>query len=267
MVNAVIALLSPEHYLGPLRKWSGGVHFTHLARVDFAGESGTAFVKIFPPGTGGVIGEALGYLACEHLDTPRPPHVAVIKIPVSALTGLGAPKWISECSEHVWAWCCEQIQGKTFAQYYRFKSQQDSAYTDLLRTGSGAAIAAADEILANCDRNSGSLIRLHTGRWAVIDHGECLGSHCWPVSGPYDPGRSFLLKLTEDLMIADQRRTVQSRAIDAAHRLSEAVPLWAPLIEELMMELGLGARGSEVMPFLIERANRNWMPSRLGWLA
>lgn len=261
----MIALLSPDHYLAPLRRWRQGAHFTHLARVDFAGETATAFVKIYPPGTGGVFGEALGYLACAELETARPAHAAVIEVPVRHLQGLDPPDWLGQCGEHAWAWCSERLPGRTLEQYYTPRHRQDPVYAALLKTMDGATIAAIDQTLANGDRNGGSLIRLRS-RWAVIDHGECLGSHCWPITGPYDVGTCFLLDRATQEKDPDFQRRLQARAIDAAQRIGERLPKWQPLLLDLLEELKLGTPGQRVMPFLSGRTQRGWMAQRLGWL-
>ncbi|HEU4589406.1 MAG TPA: hypothetical protein VFS13_00745 [Steroidobacteraceae bacterium] len=262
----MIALLSSDHYLAPLRRWREGAHFTHLARVDFAGETATAFVKIYPPGTGGVFGEALGYLASAHLKTPRPEHATVMAVPVAMLRGLDAPAWLSECGDHVWAWCCQRIQGRTLEQYYKPAHEHDAVYAALLKTMDGSSVAAIDETFSNGDRNAGSLIRLNSRSWAVIDHGECLGSHCWPSTGPYDTGATFLMRNANRLLDDDFKRELQSRAIEAAHQIGEAMPKWRPLLLELLQVLNLTSAGSGVMPFLDARTQRQWMPNRLGWL-
>ena len=263
----MIALLSSDHYLTPLRRWREGAHFTHLARVDFDGETATSFVKIYPPGTGGVFGEALGYLASVELGLPRAPHAAVIRLPVSRLKGLDAPDWLKQCGDSVWAWCCERIPGRTLAQFYTLEDEADPAYAALLKTIHGPGIAAIDETFSNGDRNGGSFVRVSSKSWAVIDFGECLGSHCWPQTGPYDVGLTFLVKAAERLLAADHRKVMQSKAIDAAHRLAIALPKWKPLLIELMDELQVGAAANKVIPFLDDRTHVAWMPKRLGWLA
>lgn len=262
----MIALLSPEHYLSPLKPWSDGAHFTHLARLDFAGETASAFVKIYPPGTGGIIGEALGYLACVHLDLPRPPHVAVVPVPVIKLRGLPCPEWLPDYGSHAWAWACERLNGRTLEQYYRAVHSQDAVYSQLLRSGSGAHIAAVDETLSNGDRNGGSLIRQNRGTWAVIDHGECLGSHCWPVAGPYDSGTTTFLHKAHALIDDDQRRQLHSGTIAAAQQLAQIIPEWKPLLDDLLHELNLARPGQAVMPFLQTRTAKNWMAKRLHFL-
>lgn len=262
----MIALLASEHYLAPIQPWNGGAHFTHLARVDFDGEVASAFVKIYRPGTGGIIGEALGYLASVHLEAPRPPHAAVLPVPLNRLAGLEAPAWLDECGDTAWAWCSEQLNGPTLAQYYRPTHAQDPVYAALLRGKAGAQIAAIDETLSNGDRNSGNLIRTSARTWAVIDHGECLGSHLWPTTGPYDCGTAELLKKAETLLDAEARRALHSGTIVAAQQLAQIIPQWQPLIHDLLQELGLGPQGAAVMPFLQPRQVPEWIVKRLSWL-
>lgn len=262
----MIALLDSGHYLAPLEPVNEGAQFTHMARVNFAGEIATAYVKLYPRDSGGLIGETLGYVAAAAHDIPRPQHAAILQLWPEQLAGLPLPPWLDASEGAINAWCCERVPGKSLEHYYRCGEQDDDLWRQVLTSLNAAAIVGIDEWIANRDRNNGNLIRLSPKVWAVIDHGEALGSQLWPQTQPQDFGISQLLQHANDLLKEDRRKTLRSGVLNAATTHQALVVDLEPLLPQLLAHLGLSGPGAAVLPFLTQRAQPAWVAQRTGML-
>ena len=225
-----------------------------------------AYVKLYPPGSGGLIGEALGYLTAHKLDLARPPRAAVLEVPRDALVGLDAPPWIGQVSGRLWAWACERLNAQTLEHLVRIGEDEELLWQSILGTKEGAAIAGADEWLSNGDRNGGSLLRVSARRWAVIDYGDALGSHMWPIMGPNDSGETPMVRWANRNLAAERQKELHSGMINAHDRLLDSAILWHQLINDLLKLVGIVSHNDEVVPFLIDRCHEGWMANRLQFL-
>lgn len=259
----MLAVLSPQHYLGSLRGAPEGAQFNHTARVDFDGHEATAYVKVYPPESGGLVGEALGFLAAVRMGIPRPPHAAIIELNHAQLAGVASPRWLEQLPDPFLAWACEELPGNTLRFFYASQALADDAWRSVLRCKSGPAIAAADEWLANNDRSDRNILRTGKDQWAVIDHGEALGGNCWPLFGPNDPGETQVTTKARTLFNDADWPIMSNRIVAAGAPIEALSQEMQPLLKKLLATLGLQAKEDDLLAFLLARSNQTWLPQRL----
>lgn len=219
MILRVPPLLQQNAYLGPvpgaeLRPPGGGTRNTHLALIRY--ESGTrrAYIKHFPDDEPfGLFNEALACTILTGLGVPCAAG-AVIYAPVMG-AGPIRPAFASLETTAKFEGTAKQI-------YYA----QAAGIVEITRRfhacGAFASIVAADQLLANSDRNLGNIAFVGPHSLEIFDHDAILGGPCLPMERLYEPLGWARSKLIEDLNpIHTLPKTVKTSIMAAAEVLLE----------------------------------------------
>ncbi len=259
----MICLLEPDHYLGPIQRVPLGAHFVHTAQIDFAGEVREAYVKVYPPGFGGLIGEAVGYLAAAHAQVPCPRRAAVMQIRARDMAGLTLPTWALQADEPLWAWCTEAVPGRSLQMLVAGPVTPSQLWLNVLHSKSGAALAYLDEWLANKDRNEGALVRTPEGTWHAIDFGEAFGGALlWPEFGPQEAGRGELYRQAMTLLPDQHRAAFRSRICEMGGTLAGFSDTLQRPILHLARCINIKQHATDLAPFLRDREGAQWAADR-----
>lgn len=263
----MIALLDESHYLGPIRRVYGGAQFTHTAEVNFSGEHRAAYVKIYPPGSGGLVGEVIGYLACRAAKISCPDRAAIVQLDPANIAPIQLPPWLQRIDGNVAAWCTESVPGRTITELVHGPNTQDSYWNKILNSALGPKLAYLDEWMANKDRNQGAMIRSPGRGWCAIDHGEALGgSCCWPEKGPLDGGEGELIRLARTQLPQSTAKLFASAIVSHAPLLEGLSQKLAHTVDAAMKMSGLSQSSSPVCTFLEKREGAIWAVKRSGVL-
>lgn len=196
MTLRVPPLLQQNAYLGPvpgaeLRPPGGGIRDTHLALIRYEGGTRRAYIKHFPDHEPfGLFNEALACTILTGLGVPCAAG-AVIYAPVMG-AGPVRPAFASLESPL-------KFEG-TAKQIYKVHAAGMAELTRRLHAcGAFASIVAADQLLANSDRNLGNIAFVGPHTLEIFDHDAILGGPSLPTERLYEPLGWSRSKLIEDL--------------------------------------------------------------------
>lgn len=262
----MIHQLGPSSYRGGLPgEFLQGVHSVHLARIRFPDGVFPAFVKLFPPGSGGLANETLGWLLARLCKVNVAARAALVEITTEQLVGR-IPSFVRKEQSVLTGWAVQQIDGKPLALLHGGDGSQDDHWEEVIDAPMGAKICALDEWLVNGDRHPGNLIRDSRSVWWAIDFSEMLGSSLWPAMidfGVLDSATNqILMHARERLAKRHLGKFLGSLVNQAEHHQSA----WAALDSfalQLLTKLHGADAAAEVVSFLRARSHPNWMPDRL----
>lgn len=261
----MIAHLDSSHYLSPLNAVNLGSSFTHIALIDFDGHRAPAYVKIDRQGHANLFNEALGYAACRLLNVPAPAYAAIVDVlPQQLLKLSNVPDWVKAYRGPLKAWVSEDMASDSLAQLFRSGADNTALWRAVLKSVSGAQIAALDEFLANGDRNDGNLLYLSSKRFAAIDHGWALSKPYWHRFGITDIDQSNIRRQAEELLAGKDLDNFLSAMTLSADRHFDCWKSLRNVIQALLPYAPPGDMKDEVIPFLEPRTARAWMAERLG---
>lgn len=193
-----IALLSPSAYVRPLvRPMEGQQGATHGALLQINGKVQRYFIKCYGHHTKPLFNEIAGFVLASYTALPQPQHAALIALPGALLHSI-FPMHDFASAQHWACWATRAITGQdesiqpTATTYF---SQNIRAIVhDLQRWKQLPLLLAFDEWAANVDRNTGNLVRVAEGKYALIDHGSILTGPDWTAE-LLAPAASYANKL------------------------------------------------------------------------
>ena len=261
----MIVELGASAYLNELPgRFRQGAHHVHLAHVEFGDAIIPCFIKIFPPDTGGLVNEAIGWLlagACQ-INVAR--RAAFITIPVHRLASR-APSWaVNGNTDEIRAWAIESIPGEPLSFLHR--GADDELWDEVINNVMGRRISAFDEWTSNNDRHGGNLIRDARRRWWAIDFSELLGSYAWSLLVDFpivDHHPTELLRRAQDRLRTPALQQFKNAMIEAAEGHDAAFAQLRDAVAKIVHQEHGAAAAELVISFLTQRAHRNWMPDRL----
>lgn len=190
---SVVQMLGPDcykTYLEPIR--GGRDAITHKALVAFhdSGPEDT-FVKVYCRNRApkALVNEVAGYVIAKADGLAVSQRAAVLFLTPDQ-AGFLSPEVnpIRSRDGLVVAWCVQSIGGPTPAQAFNLTPGETDGLTrlqdDFAKWPELPKAVSLDAWLLNEDRNTGNLIRLASGRYALIDHGQICTGNRW--SAPLD---------------------------------------------------------------------------------
>jgi hypothetical protein len=210
----------PDRYIRPVRvETSGQVGLTHLAEVRSPdGQPWRAYVKHFGPNAPrGLFNEWFAYTVMSLMGVPQP-HAALMQAPVFSMAG--APM----------AWAFVSCQPRptfegTPKQIYRIEdpTQHQALIQRLFGCPALPLLIAADQLLANADRNIGNLVFTGKNQFVAIDHSNVLGGPDWALANLWFTPSWATSKLIELLTpIANVPDQSRSAILASAQLVAEA---------------------------------------------
>jgi hypothetical protein len=130
-----------------------------------------------------LVNEIAGYVLAKGDGLPVPERAAVLFLtPEQAAFLPSEVEPYKTQSGHIIAWCVQSVGGQTPLQTFNLCGDA-SGYSTLLEDFSKWAnlpnVVSLDAWLLNEDRNMGNLVRLGTGKYALIDHGRICTGNSW----------------------------------------------------------------------------------------
>jgi hypothetical protein len=272
----LIPVLDRRHYVRQIpRPRNGGWNpTTHLARLHHPlGGELNAWIKVETDLSPVIGNEAIGWLLARGADIPSPEHAALL---------IESADWFAERLGTHWqdgtyfstggqvaAWCCADVGQGPIRSVAPFDEWNLLA---LLRTEAGAQIAAFDHWLANADRNTGNLLRLPQGRYAVIDHGLLFGFQDWRTRSLDPPGESHLWQQARTFLKGKKLTMKEFKALQSA--MAEFGSRHPRIMHEQLMKLMVNVEqiadidaAQNVLSFLSARSSPGWVAEQVGVLA
>jgi len=193
--NLCIDRLQADQYVTALAPvLSGRDAHTHLALINHGGDTRRWYVKLVPnrnstaglPPVRGLINEIVGYTLAHHAGLPQP-QSALIRVGHTVLRAMhkdigkdvSATSGSEICFASLEAHNPRQRSTGMVKLLYRDNADLQKkllGWTDL------PAVMAFDTWVANVDRNTGNLIQVRPGQFAVIDHGRILTGPHWETT-------------------------------------------------------------------------------------
>ncbi|MCX7175322.1 MAG: hypothetical protein NT159_15650 [Proteobacteria bacterium] len=188
-----IELLDPEQYVTALEPVAfGRDSYTHLALINFEGKTRRWYVKFITDRNDsdgslpvrGLINEIVGYTLAHHAGLPQS-QSALIRVTHSVLRsmhkdlGTALVSGDNACFASLEAHDPSKRNTGMVKLLYRNSADIQKkllGWTDL------PAVMAFDTWVANVDRNTGNLIQVRPGQFAVIDHGRILTGPHWEAA-------------------------------------------------------------------------------------
>lgn len=210
------ALWQDTQYIRPIQAEHGGMMaLTHLALLrNESGQLVRGYVKHY--GTHqprGLLNEWLGYTLQAALGVPQPSS-AILPAP---LPGTGQTGWAFVSLQPV-----PTFQGTPKQIYDLMDPHQHQALIKrLLACPALPLLVAADQLLANDDRNMGNLVFTGKTSFVAIDQGSILGGLNWQLADLWFKAQWARAKPIEDLTPIHSLSLAQKNAIYAAAELVE----------------------------------------------
>lgn len=249
----------------------GNQAFTHAALLRVGSQMRRYYIKSYQNAAKPLFNEISGFLMAAEAGLPQADSAALIALPGVLLDKIHPSKGFS-LQAHWPCWCTTAITGSdgthlpTATTYFNCDF---SAIADDLRAWKGLpALLAFDEWVANVDRNTGNLIRLSAGDYAIIDHGAILTGPEWisemlaPIAS-YTNKIWFLLRHFNGITLP-----VSSSAVHTSTRFPDAYTAGSPEMRAIGTELLSGAELICCDAFLRDRSLnvRRYLQQRLGVL-
>lgn len=239
---------------------------THLATIaDHTGKLHKCYVKLTPPDWPTPLTEALAWLLAEALDMPRPEFAAVLMAPVQKIkTHVPLDQhWLKH--DEVIAFCASAVDGKNPMSGWRWLEKLRAKR--LYGRKEVAKICAFDEWVENQDRHTGNLLVRKTGEHVAIDNELILYSLLWNVGLKFNHN-SLLKESQQHLSLEHFKRFLvevanSSKLHDGA--LSNASTGMHMTVNALVADPAVAAAlWAKIHAFLSGRADKDWLPNRLG---
>ena len=213
---------------------------THAALLRIGVRTERYYIKCYGPLAKPLFNEMAGYLLAASSGLPQATRAALIALPGSHLDSIH-PGMGFAAEAHWLCWATTAIAASDGAQRpsatTHFNGQLSLIAGDLKIWKGLPALLAFDEWVANVDRNTGNLLRLAAGEYAVIDHGAILTGPDW-VSDLLAPVASYANKLW--WLLRSQRGMplpLSNQAVHAARGFMDAYLQGAPEMKALGLAL------------------------------
>jgi hypothetical protein len=272
----LIPVLDRRHYVRAIRQPSspGWNPTTHLARLHHpaAGEI-DAWLKIDSQLMPFLGNEAIGWLMARTLEIPTPEHAAILVENVEWFRALLGDRYPTDNflpqSGDVAAWCTSDMGSGPIKSVAPFDDWNLLAF---LRTEEGAQVAAFDHWLGNEDRNTGNLIRLPRGRYAVIDHGILFCYQDWRKRHLQPACTSFLLNkagqfLRDKRLSQKEYKALQAAMAEFGYRHHRAAGACHPAIDVNISQIADFIAARNVLSCISARCSHRWIADQVGMLA
>lgn len=253
-----VELLPPGAYFRFVENVSeGNQAFTHAALLRVGKQTRRYYIKCYQNAAKPLFNEISGFLLAAEAGLPQADSAALIALPGSLLEQIHPGKGFA-LQAHWLCWCTTAITSSNGAQLptaTTYFSCDFSAIADDLRTWKDLpALLAFDEWVANVDRNTGNLIRLSAGDYAIIDHGAILTGPDW-ISEVLAPIASYTNKIW--LLLRHFRGIplpISSGAVHASTKFPDAYTAGSPEMHAIGTELLSDADLSCCDTFLRDRS-------------
>lgn len=275
-------ILSDNNYLSYIGALAhrGANPSTHLAEVRYPVQrTGVlSVVKLMPPDGVGVCNEAVAWLLLRAIGLPSPKQAGIFVMSESKLKAVlgrrAVPdEWVSQ--GHVLAWASQKLDFPSIRALFT-GTAADAKWLELLRTTTGAGIAAFDELLHNHDRNTGNVLFHGKGSCVPIDHEQVFAMQNW-IAGELqhlvengDSLRVLMRAHRGRKLSSDEWKSVTNAMIAQSHEHAGALDVCASQISELLGKLFSTTDGTayanRILSFISARCTDDWMQQRVGAL-
>lgn len=267
-----IELLPPGAYFRFVETVTeGNQAFTHAALLRFGKQTRRYYIKSYLNAAKPLFNEISGFLLAVEAGLPQANSAALIALPGSLLEKIHPGNGFAS-QAHQLCWCTTAIVSSNSTQLPNATTYFNcdfSAIADDLRTWKDLPVLLAfDEWVANVDRNTGNLIRLSAGDYAIIDHGAILTGPDW-ISDMLAPIASYTNKIWSLLRhFRGFPLPVSSAAVHASNKFPDAYLAGSPEMRAIGIELLSGDDLSRCDMFLRDRALnvKRYLQRRLGVL-
>ncbi len=221
-----VELLPPEAYFRFIEKIAeGNQAFTHAALLRVGKQTHRYYVKSYRGLVKPLFNEISGFLLAAEAGVPQAKEAALIVLPGALLDGIH-PNQGFATQPHWICWGTTAIANADGSQLPTantfFRHDLAAIANDLRAWKDLPSLLAFDEWVANVDRNTGNLVRLSAGDYAVIDHGGILTGPDW-VSEVLAPIASYGNKIWSLLRCFQGfPLPISSGAVYASHRFPDA---------------------------------------------
>ena len=178
-----IGLLPPGTYLrfaGTVAE--GNQASTHAALLKVGKQIRRYYIKCYGDAVKPLFNEIAGFLLAAEVGLPQAESAVLMALPGELLDKHHPGKGFNS-QAHWLCWCTTAIMGgngfRLPTAHTYFNDNLLAAADDLRAWKALPGLLAFDEWVANVDRNTGNLIRLSAGDYAIIDHGAILTGPDW----------------------------------------------------------------------------------------
>lgn len=237
-MSQIIRVLDSSFYAGPagIPRSEGNSALTHQGWLrDASGKLKRAWFKLLTAADRQFVNEITGYLLARHCQLPCPQEAFIVHVPVDTLSRLHPHVTFDSTRETLPLWASLDLEGRSAR--YHFHTPTDLLTKELLGWDFLIDAVAFDEWIANMDRNMENLIYLGKKRWALIDHGNIIGSPAWATPDASMRTRNVLKMLAwpgaiapkdEDALIA----STEGHAFPFSQAIAEMRHWWGKLLPE-----------------------------------
>jgi hypothetical protein len=208
----------PDRYVRPIRhEASGQIAWTHLAQVRAPDNTPLrAYIKHYGANAPhGLFNEWFGYAVLSALGVPQP-RAALMQAPLFGASPPQAALAFVSCEP------LPSFEG-TPKQLYRFvdPAQHAKLVNRLFTCPALPLLVAADQLVANGDRNIGNLVFTGKQAFVAIDHGNILGGQSWVPSDLWFTQNWAVSKLIELLVPIDSLTLSMKNSLYASAEVVE----------------------------------------------
>lgn len=274
-------ILSDHDYLnfvGAIRH-RGANESTHVAEVRYPVQRAgvTSVVKLMRPDGIGLCNEAIAWLFLRAIGLPVPQHAGILIMTekkAKAVLGRSAVPTELVSGGYVLAWASQQLAFSSIRALFS-GCEGDAKWLDVLRTDTGAAIAAFDELFHNIDRNLGNVLFHGKGSCIPIDHEQIFAVQNWiageiqQLAGNGDSLRVLNRAHTGKKLSTSEWTRARDTMVACSQHHKGALDVCRVQVLELLTTLFKGAGSiyaNRILSFVDLRCQDNWMQQRVGAL-
>ena len=249
----------------------GNQAFTHAALIRVGIQTRRYYIKCYQHAAKPLFNEISGFLLAAEAGVPQADSAALIALPGQFMEKIYPSKGFST-QQHWLCWCTSAVASANATHRpsaTTYFNCDFSAIADDLRIWKELPLLLAfDEWVANIDRNTGNLIRLSAGDYAVIDHGAILTGPDW-IGDLLAPIASYTNKIWSLLRhFKGIPLPISSGAVHASGRFQNAYQASSPEMWAIGSELLSPDDLNNCVKFLSVRSHdiTQYLQSRLGVL-